>query len=70
VIAAIERAEPSARGRITFEDVPLPFPAEVDNTALVAAIGPLHFTPLEEGVSQTLEIFRRALAEGKIIWGE
>jgi len=70
VIAAIERVEPSARGRITFEDVPLPFPAEVDNTALVAAIGPLHFTPLEEGVSQTLEIFRRALAEGKIIWGE
>jgi UDP-glucuronate 4-epimerase len=66
VIAAIERAEPSARGRITFNDVPLPFPPEVDNAALMAAIGPLHFTPLDQGVAETMEIFRRALAEGKI----
>ncbi len=66
VIAAIEKAEPSARGRITFDDIPLPFPAEVNNSALVAAIGPIHFTPLEAGVSETMEIFRRALAEGRI----
>ncbi|MGA2490705.1 MAG: NAD-dependent epimerase/dehydratase family protein [Anaerolineales bacterium] len=66
VIAAIEQAEPSARGRITFEDVPLPFPPEVDNRALIDAIGPLAFTPLVDGVAETLSIFRRALAEGKI----
>jgi UDP-glucuronate 4-epimerase len=66
VIAAIEQAEPSARGQITFEDVPLPFPPEMDNSDLTAAIGRLHFTPLEQGISESLELFRRALAEGKI----
>ncbi len=66
VISAIEQAEPSARGRISFDDVPLPFPPEVDNTALVNAIGPLSFTQLADGVAETLNIFRRALAEGKI----
>ena len=66
VIAAIEQADSSARGRITFDDVPLPFPPEVDNRALVEAIGPLTFTPLTDGVAETLSIFRRALAEGKV----
>jgi nucleoside-diphosphate-sugar epimerase len=66
VIAAIEQAEPSARGRITFDEVPLPFPPEVDNTALTTAIGSLHFTLLDQGVAETLELFRHALAEGKI----
>jgi nucleoside-diphosphate-sugar epimerase len=66
VIEAIEKAEPSACGRITFDDVPLPFPAEVDNHALFNAIGSLAFTALEDGVTETLAIFRRALAERKI----
>jgi UDP-glucuronate 4-epimerase len=66
VIRAIEQAEPSARGKITYEEVPLPFPEEVDNQALVDAIGPLTFTPLAEGTAETIEIFRRALADGTI----
>jgi nucleoside-diphosphate-sugar epimerase len=66
VITSIEQVEPSALGRITFEDVPLPFPPEVDNTALIATIGPLFITPLDKGVSETMDLFRRALAEGKI----
>ena len=66
VITAIEMAEPSARSRITFDDIPLPFPSEVDNSALISAIGPLHFTPLNQGVGDTLELFRNALAEGFI----
>jgi len=66
VIQAIETAEPSIRGKITFEDQPLPFPPEVDNRTLVQAIGPVSFTPLADGVKQTLEIFRRALAENKV----
>ena len=66
VIAAIEQAEPAARGRITFDDTPLPFPEEVDNQALVAAIGPLAFTSLADGVAETLDIFRRALKAGWI----
>ncbi len=66
VIAAIEQAEPAAHGKITYVDEPLPFPAEVDNAALAAAIGPLKFTSLADGTAETIEIFRRALAEGKI----
>ncbi len=66
VIASIEKAEPSACGKITFDDVPLPFPQEVDNTALVQAVGQLHFTPLDEGVAETLVIFKHALSEGKV----
>jgi UDP-glucuronate 4-epimerase len=66
VIESIENAEPSARGRITFDDIPLPFPPEVENRALISAIGLLSFTPLPEGVAETLDIFRCALAEGKI----
>ena len=66
VIEALEKVEPSCRGRITFDDIPLPFPAEVDNQALVNVIGPLAFTPLLDGVAETLTIFRRALADGKI----
>ena len=66
VIAAIEQADPTARGRINFDDIPLPFPPEVDNTALTATIGQVHFTSLDWGVAETFEIFHRALAEGKI----
>ena len=66
VISAIEKAEPQIRGRITFDNVPLPFPPDVENVALSSAIGPLHFTPLAQGVSETLEIFRNALKKGKI----
>jgi UDP-glucuronate 4-epimerase len=66
VIQAIEDVEPSARGQITFNDVSLPFPAEMDNQVLLSAIGPIAFTPLFEGVSKTMELFRQALAEGKI----
>jgi UDP-glucuronate 4-epimerase len=66
VIQAIEKAEPLAHGKITFSDIPLPFPEEVDNRPLVNAIGPITFTPLSEGVHETIVIFRRALADGKI----
>lgn len=66
VIGAIELAEPSALGRITFNDTPLPFPADVDNHALENAIGKVSFTPLSVGVASTIETFRRSLADGKI----
>jgi len=66
VIQAIEAAEPSMRGKITFDHQPLPFPPEVDNLALVQAIGPISFTPLYDGVRETVEMFQHALAEGKV----
>jgi nucleoside-diphosphate-sugar epimerase len=66
VIAAIEAAEPSARGQISYDEKPLPFPEEMDGGPLAAAIGPLPQTPLADGVRQTLAIFREAGARGRI----
>jgi nucleoside-diphosphate-sugar epimerase len=66
VIAAIETTEPSSRGQITFDDTPLPFPAEMDGAPLEAAIGPLPVTPLEVGVRETVGLFRRAAAAGRL----
>ena len=66
VIAAIEKAEPSAKGQITFDDIPLPFPEEVDHSALEKVIGKLPFTSLERGVSETITIFRKALKQSMI----
>jgi UDP-glucuronate 4-epimerase len=66
IIRAIEAVEPKARGKITYEDIPLPFPDEVDNQALIDLIGPISFTPLKKGVAETIKLFQLALAEGKI----
>jgi UDP-glucuronate 4-epimerase len=52
VVAAIEAAAPDVAGRITFDDVQLPFPAEFE------AATPMPSTPLETGVRETIELFR------------
>jgi UDP-glucuronate 4-epimerase len=66
IIAAIEVALPSARGTITYDDKPLPFPESLDDSELKKALGSLPFTPLSQAVSQTIHIFKEALAEGRI----
>ncbi len=66
IVGTIEAAEPSARGRITFDDKPLPFPEDLDDAALQAALGPLEATPLERGVRSTIALFKQALAEGRL----
>ncbi len=66
VIAAIEKALPASKGTITFDDIPLPFPEEVDHSALEKVIGKLPFTPLDQGVAETISIFQKALKENLI----
>ncbi len=66
VIAAIEAAAPALRGRITCDPNPLPLPAGMDDSALRAVLGEVPDTPLQAGVAATIELFRRALAEGRI----
>ena len=56
IVAAIEAAAPEIAGRITFDDVQLPFPEELESGAPI----PLTWTPLEQGVRETIELFRRA----------
>jgi hypothetical protein len=38
----------------------------MDGAPLEAAIGPLPVTPLEVGVRETVELFRRAVAAGRL----
>jgi UDP-glucuronate 4-epimerase len=58
VVAAIEAAAPEVAGRITFEDVQLPFPEEMDDGGLEDVVGPIAWTPLTEGVRRTIEAYR------------
>ncbi len=65
IIDAIEFAEPAARGRITFDDKPLPFPEGLDDSDLKKLLGSLPETPLQEAVSATIAHFKKALSEWK-----
>lgn len=66
VIRAIELAEPTAMGRISFEESPLPFPEEIDNVPLLSLLGGFAFTPLSQGVRETIEVFKKALDDGRV----
>jgi nucleoside-diphosphate-sugar epimerase len=60
VAAAIQAAAPGAR--ITFDDAPFAAtPPTFDGGALEAALGPVEWRPLEEGVRETIERFRELL---------
>jgi UDP-glucuronate 4-epimerase len=58
-VEAIERAAPDAAGRITFDEEPLPFPEEFEAETLEQALGPLRWRPLDQGVRDTIEHYRR-----------
>jgi nucleoside-diphosphate-sugar epimerase len=60
VVAAIESAAPDIAGRITWVETPLAFPEALEAKGLEAAIGPLHRTPLADGVRETVELLRSA----------
>lgn len=66
VVAAIQKAAPQAADKITFEDLQLPFPPEVDGTRLEEAIGKVHHKPLIDGVAETIDMFRTLIQQGKV----
>ncbi len=66
IIAAIEAEVPSMRGRLSFTDVPLGFPEEMDDTPLIGALGPLPRTSLAEGTATTIATFQQAIADGRL----
>jgi len=68
VVAAIEAAEPSMKGQITFEDSSLPFPKGQEQDELETLLGTVPNTSLAEGVARTIEHFKRALADGRVTW--
>jgi len=66
VVAAIEAAAPEMKGKITFEEKPLPFPEEMDGAPLARVIGDLPHTPLKDGVAWTVNRFRELVEEGEM----
>ncbi len=66
VVDAIVAAEPSAAGRITYDETPLPFAEAQNEQPLQSLLNEVPYTPLNEGVARTVDHFRRALADGKI----
>jgi nucleoside-diphosphate-sugar epimerase len=66
VVTAIEAAAPSVRSRITFEPQPLPLPADIDPTEFHRFLPSISWRPLERGIEETVELFRRAHREGLI----
>lgn len=66
IIAAIEAAEPSARGKVSFSGQALSLPSDVDDSRLRSVLGSIAETSLREGVAATIQIFKRAIAEGRI----
>ena len=66
VVSAIEAAAPEAAGMITYEDVTLPFPEAVDAASLTEVIGPVEELPFEQGVADSIDRFRRLVADGRL----
>ncbi len=69
VVSVIEQAAPESRGRITFDDKPLPFPETMDGSPLeqlLAPVGGVPRKPFAEAVAETIALFRRAVADGRM----
>ena len=66
IITALERIFPDARRLITAQGNPLQLPADVENNAIRRDFPDLPVTPLDEGVRETAEIFRRLQREDRL----
>ena len=64
-VAELERILPEARDLIRAEGEPLPIAYDLDDSALVRDLGEPPRTPLDQGIRQTVEIFRRLQREGR-----
>ncbi|MCS7146303.1 MAG: NAD(P)-dependent oxidoreductase [Nitrososphaerota archaeon] len=54
------------RGLLTFEDRPLPIPADLDDSETMHDLGPLKKTSVREGIGRTAEFFRRLMERGEL----
>ena len=58
-VAALRRLRPEAVDLVTCVDAPIPGNVDVDDRDLVARLGALPKTPLEEGIRRSVETFER-----------
>jgi len=68
IVTEIERVWPDTT--ITFADEPLAIPAEMDDSAIRAALGELPSTPLASGIRATIERFAELHREGRLDTGD
>jgi nucleoside-diphosphate-sugar epimerase len=66
VVELIEAASGVDRGTITAQGEPLPFPGEIDGGSFVELIGGSVNRPLADGIADSIERFRRLLAQGLV----
>lgn len=64
IAAAINAVVPNVK--ITYDETVLPFPQAYDTDAMAQAIGPIEMTSLTDGVAETIDAFRVALAKGQL----
>ena len=64
--AALCKVEASAKELVTHGDRQLTIAYDLDDAALQRDLGPLDKTSLEEGIRQTLEMFRQLAKEGRL----
>jgi hypothetical protein len=62
VVSAIKSVMPEAD--ITHEEAGLPFPKGAADSELQALLGQVPYTPLDEGVANTMAHFKTAIAGG------
>jgi hypothetical protein len=62
VVAAIETVVPELSGQVTFDDVQLPFPEELDPGDLEDVVGSIERTPLADATRLTIERYRAHLS--------
>jgi nucleoside-diphosphate-sugar epimerase len=63
---ALREVEPAAKDLITHGDRQIAIAYDLDDTALQRDLGPMPCTPLADGIRQTLELFRKLQAEGRL----
>ena len=66
VIRSIENAVPESAGAITANVEPLFTPNGVEGKAIEELLGPITWRPLDDGVRETIEVFRAAKAAGRL----
>ncbi len=62
----IERLVPSSVGKLSVSDLKVANPREFDEQAITDLIGPISWTPLADGVRESIEIMRHAFESGRL----
>lgn len=65
-VRAIENSVPEAAGRITVAPTELPFPSDIAHDRL-AELGDVPVTPYRQAIAETVAIYRRLAAEGRLV---